>query len=249
MTNIIEDRYTIHFMDEVDSSNDELKRMVHKLPETPEFTVICAKNQTKGRGRRGKLWVSDEGNLYLSILLRPKCMLSAATQINFVAALALVDLCKNYGLDPKLKWPNDVMLSGQKVSGVLLESDADMSAHVNWLILGIGLNVFESPENMPYPTTSLSKMSGKTHDLDVLMKSFLTYFDKRYTSWQEEGFAPLREDWLENSLHQVGKKITVSSDKQITGTFETLTESGALQIRSLTEKKDLMTIHAGDVGI
>lgn len=242
----VENRFKIHEKDVVDSTNDELKRLISRLPETPEYTVIHAKRQEKGRGRRGKLWVSEEGNLYLSMLLRPNCLLSKASQINFVTSLALVDLCKDYGLSPKLKWPNDVLLDGQKVSGVLLESDADLKAHVNWLVVGVGLNVFDAPENMPYPTTSLSKMSGKTHDMNLLISNFLGYFDKRYLNWKEHGFNELREDWLKNSAHEKGKKVIVNADKRITGTFETLTENGALQIRSLTPGKELMTIHSGD---
>ena len=241
------EKYHIHRFAAVDSTMDELKRLIVKLPETPEFTVILAKTQQSGRGRRGKVWVSDEGNLYFSIYLRPNCLLSQATQINFVASLALVDLLEEYHLKPKLKWPNDVLVQGQKVSGILMESDADSSAHVKWILLGVGLNVFHAPDNLPYPATYIAKITKKEHDLDVLLSKFLSYFTARYNQWLENGFERLRADWLAHSAHELGSKITIQSDKKIVGTFETLTESGALQIRSLNEAKHIMTIHAGDV--
>lgn len=242
-----DDLFKIECLETIDSTSEEIKRRLNKIPETPEYLVVWALNQTQGKGRRGKVWVSDEGNLFFSVLLRPQCLISYAAQINFVACLALRDALLPYKVDPQFKWPNDVMVDQAKIAGILLESDAGFDANVNWLIMGIGVNLKSSPSHAPYKTTSLYEASGTLYAPQKILEDFLIAFDKRYKNWQETGLSDLRDEWIKSSIYQKGDKITIQSDKPIIGYFEDLTEKGAILLRSIDKDKQLMTINAGDI--
>ncbi len=141
-------------LDEVDSTNDEARRLAEGGAE--EGTLVWGLSQRKGRGRHGRDWASPEGNLYLSLLLRPDCPPREAAQLSFVAAMALtgalnVLVAPHSRID--FKWPNDVLLNGSKVAGILLEASTTGADALDWLIVGTGVNVARAPDGSAFPST------------------------------------------------------------------------------------------------
>lgn len=231
----------------VDSTNDELRRRA--LKGAPAGTVVCALEQTKGRGRRGRTWVSERGNLFCSLLQRPAVNLAEASKISFVSALAIHDAIleavDGFDCDVKCKWPNDVLVDGYKVSGILLESQALQGQNMlDWLIIGIGINLNHSPADTPYPSGYINayrdQALSQAHMLELLLKHFAHWFER----WQSLGFQAIREAWLQRAKG-VGTEITVNlSNEKLIGTFETLDQDGALVLQTSEGKR---VITAGDV--
>jgi BirA family biotin operon repressor/biotin-[acetyl-CoA-carboxylase] ligase len=200
-----------------------------------------AREQTAGRGRRGRVWQSPPGNLHCSILLDKGVHDAAAPQLTFVAAVALRDALASLTLtaDFRVKWPNDVLCSGAKIAGMLLEQVGGL------IILGVGVNVIAAPADALYPATHLGKTgSGATAD-DVLI-AFCAELSRRYAEWRSNGFAPIRQHWLDHAVGQ-GQKVTarLADERVLTGCFEGLAEDGALELRG--EDGILHRILAGDV--
>ena len=129
-------------LDEVDSTNRYAKKLANS--GAMEGTIVLAHQQSAGQGRQGRQWISKRGNLFVSLILRPNCSPLRALQFSFISALAIRDMILPYLYDPnsaKLKWPNDVLISGRKVSGILLESSTPAKGNVDWLVIGIGINL------------------------------------------------------------------------------------------------------------
>src|SRR5690348_4208194 len=146
--------------DETGSTNDDAMDAARN--GAPEGTLVWARRQTTGRGRRGRAWVSPEGNLHLSIVLRPGVVPRRAGEIAFVAALAAADACAALApaADVRCKWPNDVLAAGRKVGGLLIES-AFGGAGVEWMVVGIGVNLTAHPGEVEFPATHLALHAGR----------------------------------------------------------------------------------------
>lgn len=237
----------------VDSTNLEAKRLAEKGAR--DCTVVWAKRQTAGRGRRGREWVSVEGNLYFSILLRMPYPMETMSQLSFVAANAVADavqVAAPRGSFVNVKWPNDVLLEGKKIAGILLEGEPNMKTGMfDWLVLGIGVNVATHPvvEDGAYPATSLAA-EGVTGDgldvaavLDTLAKRFLAGL----VTWRNLGFGPIRRHWLARAKG-VGGPVTVRlPNETLEGVFGALDENGALILHLDGQPNRVIT--AGDVFI
>lgn len=221
--------YRFVALDRIDSTNEEAKRRA--AAGAPAGTLIWAREQTAGRGRRGRPWHSLPGNLFASVLLRPSCGPAEAAQIGFAAALAVGDLLERLlpaGTPIEFKWPNDVMVGRRKISGILLEASAARGATLEWLVVGIGVNIVESPGNVAQGATCLRAAGapGATAavSLGILAERFLAWWER----WQGGGFAPLRERWLDRALG-LGETIEVRLDHEaISGRFSTIDEHGSL---------------------
>ena len=172
--------YRIRELAETKSTNDDAIRAA-EIGE-PEGLVVWAKRQTAGRGRHGRKWESPEGNLYASILLRPECAPSHAPGYGFAASLAIRDAVHAIvpGVYVKLKWPNDVLADGKKISGMLLEAAPAKKGVIDWLVIGFGVNVNYHPENTMYPAISLQAMLAP-----VEPKILLDHLLERFTHWKE----------------------------------------------------------------
>lgn len=224
--------------DEVGSTNAEALRLAEAGAH--EFTLVTARRQTAGRGRRGRSWVSPEGNLFASIVLRPDRPPSVVSQLSFVAALAVGDLLDRLGVqgDIAFKWPNDVLVDGAKISGILLEGG------VGHLVAGIGVNLAHHPADAPYPTTSVLAKGGRA-GVEEATVTLATAFLAWYRRWLDDGFAPVRDAWLARAAG-LGREIRVAlhEGKVDTGIFSALDESGALVLtRAGTSRK----ITAGEI--
>ena len=239
--------YHLVSLETVDSTNAEARRLAALGEDkAPDGTLIWAKEQTDGRGRRGRKWSSPPGNLYCSLVLRPDVAVAKAAEFGFIAALAVFDVLGTLG-EPghkvQCKWPNDVLLNDKKVAGILLETETDADGHADWVILGLGLNVGIFPGDTDFPATSLRAEGVGATEVDCL-DSFCRQFLKWTNAWLEEGFAPIRKNWLWRCIGQ-GEEIEVRLDKEtLTGVFTDLDEDGALLLKTEDGER---RITAGDV--
>lgn len=239
--------YRLVALDSVESTNDEAKRLAREGAE--DGTLVWAREQRRGRGRYGRDWESPRGNLYLSLVLRPDCPVSEATQLGFVAALALGDAL-GVVLPPlaetRVKWPNDVLVNDKKVAGLLLEAETEPDGGLAALILGLGVNVAHHPEETPFPASNL-RAEGAGADVDEVsvLEAFARHFLTWVNRWLDEGFAPVRDRWLKRAIG-VGEQVEARlAHETLTGTFREIDETGAL-VLELTEGEQ-RRIAAGDV--
>jgi len=215
----------------VDSTNEEAKRLASAGAKSG--TLVWAGEQTAGRGRRGRGWVSPVGNLYMSLLLRPECPPAIACQVNFVTSVALAEALAGFlpaGKTVALKWPNDVLVGGAKVSGILLEAAAASDGSVEWLVVGVGVNVAAAPTGTPYPATSLEREDAAGAGVEAVLEAFAYRFQAGYETWREQGFAPVRARWLARA-RGLGESIEVRLDREtLRGRFADLDGSGVLAL-------------------
>jgi BirA family biotin operon repressor/biotin-[acetyl-CoA-carboxylase] ligase len=237
--------YRLLCYDRLASTNDEAKRLARE--GAADGTVVWAREQTAGRGRRGRHWIGMPGNLFVSFILRPECRPAEASQLGFVTALALSDAIGAMApshVQLRCKWPNDVLLNGRKLAGILLESETRASETLAWLIIGVGVNVLSHPETTDYPTTSLHDEGGTAFDAGGVLACFARCFQLWQARWRDEGFAPVRTAWLNRAIG-IGETITVRLDhEQIAGRFVGLEPDGALALETAAGAR---RIAAGDI--
>jgi len=221
-----------HLLAEVDSTNSEAARLA---PGLTQPTWIMARRQTAARGRRGRVWVSPEGNFAATLVMRPTGPLAESALRSFVAALALADalaaLC-GPGATIGLKWPNDVLLNGGKVAGILLES-AGAGGHVSHLIVGVGVNLIAAPPPEAVEPGAMTPVSvlgetGMRLTPDDMLCALAVAFARRESQFATYGFAPIRTAWLARAA-RLGQAITARTmTETITGAFATIGEDGSL---------------------
>jgi BirA family biotin operon repressor/biotin-[acetyl-CoA-carboxylase] ligase len=241
--------FTLVELDTVDSTNAEARRRAEQGADAaPEGTIVWAAEQTAGRGRRGRTWISPRGNFYASVILRPDVPLKDAAQFGFVASLAVFDTIGSLaqpGTDAHTKWPNDLLIAGRKVAGILLEAQgaASSDAPPDFVIVGVGVNLMHYPEDVEFPATSMID-EGTTVMAPEFLEGFARHFLAWSSIWVDEGFERLRKNWLWR-CDQVGKEVEVRlANETLTGLFKDLDGSGALILETPTGPR---TITAGDI--
>lgn len=239
-------------LDDVDSTNDEAKRLVAEGERGPLW--IVAGRQTRGRGRLGRQWVSTTGNLHASLVLSGDFTPSLAPQLGFVAGVALIDAVRRasgLGARLALKWPNDLLLDGGKLAGVLLEGvpiatgDPRSPAH-SVVIVGIGVNCASAPRGLPYAARALGDVLSDAPTAARIFESLAEAFIPALDLWDGgAGFAAIREKWL-GAAAGLGQPIRValSADEELRGAFETIDPSGRLVVRTAQGAR---VVDAGDV--
>jgi len=224
--------------DTIDSTNAEAKRLARAgaLPGT----VVWAAEQSAGRGRRGRSWVSPPGNLYTSLLLDPECDPASAAQLGFVAAVALaeaVEAIAARAATVQCKWPNDLLANGRKLAGILLESETGPGGGLQFLVLGIGVNLASSPSGTAFPATSLAGEGIAGVAPGDLLAGFLPAMAGWLQRWRETGFAPVRTAWLARAA-ALGRTIVVRGDStSCRGRFVDLDERGTLILEGETGRR------------
>jgi BirA family biotin operon repressor/biotin-[acetyl-CoA-carboxylase] ligase len=224
----------------LDSTSTEALRLARAGERGPFW--VTARSQTAGRGRRGRVWVSQSGNLYASLLLEAPSPSLCAAQLSFVPALAVHDaVCDLTGLDArlKLKWPNDLLCDGSKVGGILIEGEG------TFVVSGIGINCAHHPDATGYPSTSLSAC-GAAVSPDKIFEQLSARMPERLAQWNRgAGFAGTRIDWLARAFG-LGEALSVTAgDRKLTGVFENLDETGRLVLRLPDGRREPIT--AGEV--
>jgi BirA family biotin operon repressor/biotin-[acetyl-CoA-carboxylase] ligase len=232
--------FTITHLKQTESTNSLALELARSY-QINHNHIILADIQTGGKGRMGRNWVSPSGNLYFSLVLKPKKSLEISSQLSFVAAVCLGLVLAELSNDAKrinYKWPNDILIDDKKVAGILLESDA------GFVILGIGVNIKSHPQNTNYPACNLEDQGFAIDDKINLLKKFLDNFSNLYQKWQDFGFTPIRNLWL-NQAYNLNKEINVNlPNKSLRGVFKNLDEQGNLVLE--TDKK-IQLITSGEV--
>lgn len=229
--------------DRLDSTNSEALRLVRAGERGPLW--IVAREQTAGRGRRGREWISSPDNLAASLLLTETVTAPVAATLGFAASLSVCEACDTLapGRAFTLKWPNDVLANGKKVAGILLESE--LQGDVLAVIAGFGINLASAPDGMTFPATSLAALGGAATP-DYAFARLSDSVAAALEIWQHgQGFGEIRKFWLERAVG-VGRPISIRvGDRVLEGIFETLDEQGRLLLR--VADGGLQTISAGDV--
>jgi BirA family transcriptional regulator, biotin operon repressor / biotin---[acetyl-CoA-carboxylase] ligase len=242
--------HTVHFLTDVDSTNTLAFELASRGAE--EGTVVIADHQSRGKGRLNRTWQSPpSSNLYLSVILRPDLPPSVAPQMTLVAGVAMTALLLTYCPGAViLKWPNDVLIGGKKVCGILAEMKAS-SRGLDFVILGIGLNVNmlrqDFDETFRSSATSLREETGRVISRLNLLQELAGHLEIYYFQWLREGFAPIRRRWLECSdLMNKWVKVVFKDEIQ-QGRVVGLDADGALLLRD--EQENILRILAGDASI
>lgn len=238
----------IIYKEEIDSTNLEAARLSDSLPHG---TVIVADVQTAGRGRRGRKWVSRKGeNLYFSFLLKPEFGPERASMLTLVMALAVaqgIELV--YGCKPQIKWPNDIVVNGRKVCGILTEMQPE-GGRIKHVIVGVGINVnqmtFEE-EGLAY-ASSLQKETGRYKERRELLESVLERFDELYQEFCKMGSLQCMKSAYEDRLANLGMEVRVLDPKgEYVGTALGINNIGELLVRREDGSKE--AVYAGEVSV
>jgi BirA family biotin operon repressor/biotin-[acetyl-CoA-carboxylase] ligase len=238
----------IQVFSETASTNDIIDRLARD--GAGEGVVVFAESQTRGRGRLGRTWISPAGQgLWFSILLRPQIRPQAATQVTVAAATAVSRAIARFiGLKVQIKWPNDLLIDGKKVAGILTELSAEVD-RINSVTLGIGIDVNIGPDELPGElsgiATSLRIATGQKIDRPGLACSVLHELDLEYRRMLDGQFMKIAEEWEEQCV-TLGRNVSVNyGNRRILGRAEALDDEGALMVR--TAHGQLERVTGGDV--
>jgi BirA family biotin operon repressor/biotin-[acetyl-CoA-carboxylase] ligase len=232
--------FKLRWIERIPSTNTFLKELILMEPNTPSGTVIAAREQLQGRGRRDREWqAAPNESLTFSIFFRPEKKSCPVPSASMAAALAVRALLKEEGICADLKWPNDVLVNGKKICGILSEGVS------GGIVIGIGLNVnMHSAKHIDQPATSMLIETGRRRDLDELLKKLLTHLESWLTRWEQGGFPEIRKDW-ESGIPNIGKEVTVrDGDSFRSGILQGFGDSGELL---LNEQGTVSSIWAGDL--
>jgi BirA family transcriptional regulator, biotin operon repressor / biotin---[acetyl-CoA-carboxylase] ligase len=240
----------IHYHESVDST----QKIAHRLglENAAEGTVVIADEQIGGRGRMERVWHSPKNTgVWMSIILRPNIPLPKAPQLTLLTAVAVAQAIENCtGVEPHIKWPNDILINGKKVTGILTELQAE-SDRIHSIIIGIGINV--NQKNTDFPSelhsiaTSLSIESGSFVNRAELIQAVFGGLEKLYLLYLDKGFQPIKLLW-ESYAISVGKRITARTiTGNIVGQALGITEDGVLQIQD--DNGEIHHIYSADIEI
>ncbi len=237
-----------HFFS-VDSTNAFATRLLNHGRKVADGTVIISESQTAGKGRRGRSWHSEQENgLYFSLVLRPRIPPGFAPLFTLGTAVALHNAIeRNTGLQVDIKWPNDLLMDGRKVCGILAEMQAEFDL-VNSLIIGVGLNV-NHPEflaDIAKSATSLRMVSGRNHSRIEILVEFLEEFENLLARFEKSGPATIIDLWTKNSSFANGRRLQINDGfRVIEGTTRGLNPFGALRLETWDGK--IEDVYSGDV--
>ena len=228
----------------IDSTNNEAKRLISKGINSEQ--LILAKMQTSGRGRRGRKWISPRGNLFTSLLLKSSKSLNIVFS-TFIASLAMAEAVESISrgkILPICKWPNDLIVHGKKICGILSELVYGNNSIDKYFIIGIGVNISFYPSNLKYEATSFSDLG-----ISVSVDDLITCYIQRFFHWlsilNSKGFFLVRKAWIQRS-YDIGSKIIVHTvDKRINGSFVGVDDFGYLIVQNIDRK--IHKISSGNV--
>lgn len=231
-------------LETTESTNDDARRLVPDASED-EILVVWSKIQTRGRGRRQREWTSVAGNLYCSFLLRHHAPAARAHELGFVVGVAAAEAIESLvpeGVKVECKWPNDILIDGNKTAGILLETQTT-GDEVPWLIAGTGINVANHPKETRIPATSICEAGGSA-SVEQTLSALAGRFAEWLEIWRANGFDPVREAW-EARATGFGQTASVDLGKEkVSGTFAGIDLSGALLLDTADGPR---RITAGDV--
>jgi BirA family biotin operon repressor/biotin-[acetyl-CoA-carboxylase] ligase len=216
----------IHYYAKVSSTMDIARDLARK--GCPSFTVVIAGSQTMGRGRLKRSWLSDEGGLYFTVVIRPDIPLIMSSRVNFMASVALVKTLRDmFGIEAMVKWPNDILISGRKISGMLseMEAEADLVSFIN---IGIGVNANNDPVPEEPMSTSLKRLVGRNVSRKEILDSFLNLFEKKIN---EGNYEDVLLQWKENTITLNREVKIVTTSGEFYGTAIDIDDNGSLLLK------------------
>jgi BirA family biotin operon repressor/biotin-[acetyl-CoA-carboxylase] ligase len=222
----------------VESTNTTAKEIA---PQNPEGTVVLAETQNKGRGRMGNKWESLPGGLWFSVILKPSIPLEHASKITLVAGLAVAKVIRNYGIDARIKWPNDILIHGKKVCGILTEVSAEVD-QINYIILGIGINANLNTQDFKTDvrniSTSLENEIGSKINRTDFLRDLLQELEHQYIRFTTQQFRSIIDDWVKLS-DTIGKEVIITNPaRTIVGKAIGLADNGALLVQNEQNLKE-----------
>lgn len=239
------------YLEEVGSTNQYAKENIDKLED---MSVVYTYNQTNGRGRLERKWsFTGEDNIYASIVLKPsEEMREVYSNLTQYLCVILCETFEEYGVSPKIKWPNDIKINDKKISGILAEGvnvvGENCSYKLEGIVLGVGINLntkIEILSKINQPATSLNIETGQEIDKKIFLKKLLDKFCLRYDNFIEEGFQLIRKDYIRRA-NFLNKEVTVKVfDKETSGIAKDITENGALKLIDKDNKEHVLLI--GDI--
>ena len=236
-------------VESVDSTNNLAKQLAEQ--GAPEGTLVVADEQTGGKGRRGRSWCTPKGSaIAMTIVLRPDIRPELASMVTLVMGLSVAKAIESlYPVSVGIKWPNDVVVNGKKICGILTEMSAEMTG-IHYLVIGTGINtnVEEFPEELQEVATSLIKELGEKVNRAELIAACLKYFEEYYEKYIAAGnLAPLKEDYEALLLNRNNKVRVLEPNHEYTGLSLGINEDGEL----LVEKEDgtVTAVYAGEVSV
>ncbi len=204
----------IKYFKETESTNIIAREMAKSVEEG---TVVIAESQTGGRGRLGRKWLSPQGGLWLSIILKPRMQPLYAPRITLLAGVAVAKVIRSLGVEAKIKWPNDILINGKKVCGILTEIGAEIDL-IDYIVVGIGIDANVDielfPEEIRENSTSLKKELGKEIDRVALVQKLLEEFEALYLKFQKEGFSTILQEWRSMSA-TIGEWVKITTQARI----------------------------------
>lgn len=237
-----------HYFQEIDSTNSYARRLADA--GAPEGAVVIAEHQSDGRGRLGRSWESPPyRNLYFSLLLRPTLAPAHAPQITLMAAVALADTVAEFIVEPPaIKWPNDILLQGKKLAGILTESSCD-AKRIEFVILGIGVNLNFPRERMPETirdrATSLMEVAGNSFSREPVLRRLIQDLDRCYGTLEDFGFDAIAPRW-QARFGLKGKTVRVEMGGDVLiGQAVGIDRDGALLVED--DRGERQRVVAGDV--
>ena len=236
----------LFYLEEIDSTNKYAKEHIQDFSDK---TVVYTYNQTNGRGRSERKWnYLGKDNIYASIILKPsEKMKEVYSNLTQYLCVILAQTFEEYGVIPKIKWPNDIQINSKKISGILAEGVIE-HGKLEGLILGFGINLNtkkELLEQINQPATSLNIETGKIIDKEIFLKKLLERFCLMYDKFIEEGFILIRDEYIRRACF-LNKEINVKVfDKTISGIAKDVTENGALKLIDNENKEHVLLI--GDI--
>ncbi len=234
---------------EVDSTNTYAEGLAEN--GAMHGTVVIAESQTSGKGRLGRIWISPPGGIYMSIILRPRMELKDSTLLTMMAGVACCRALRDAtGLDIRIKWPNDLIVSGRKLGGILTEVKS-REHRIEFVVVGIGINVDVLSEGFPPEVreiaTSIGNEKLREQPKDALLRALLNEVDRWYDIFMEKGGRPVLKEWRRFAA-MLGKSVKVTVGKEeTTGIAEDIDDQGLLIMR--LQSGILRKISAGDLTI
>lgn len=208
-------------------------------------TVIVADEQTKGRGRLNRAWHSQKGDgIWMSIILRPTFEPHKSPQITLLAATVLAEVFKKHcKVKPQIKWPNDILINGKKLAGILTELQAEQD-QITYIVLGMGINVNHDqdifPQDIQNQATSIKQETGESWDIGSLIQDILQTFEKRYEEFIEEGFSKIKLRW-EAFGFRLGELVDIKTQQRCwSARILGIEEDGALKVCDKEGKEDIL---------
>ena len=237
-----------YHLESVESTNEYAKEIAQQGAE--HGTLILAQEQTKGKGRRGRTWMSPKGdNIYMSILLRPQIEPDHASMLTLVAAMAVAKGIREVSsLKTQIKWPNDIVVQGKKVCGILTEMSAEVG-RVHYVVIGIGINVHnrDFPQEIRATATSLDLQAGtrqnRTELIEAVWKAFETYYED-YCKTQD--MSVLQEEYNRHLANCNQEVKVLDGEHSYMGVAKGITKKGELQVET---EGEIRLVSSGEVSV